>query len=310
MTVRIISGASGQVEFFVLLMMLFSSVILWFPVYESAGIMLGIYERLKIFIPITIVALFILIPVNVSDGTLSFLKKDLVMSDIDKLSISNVRPKSSRFFIHIGLEYVFTIWVCFMLYKEYDNIASMRLRYLASQGRRVDQFTVVVRNIPHSSGKSVSDSVDHFFKTNHPDHYLCHQRGFLGLCGSRVDSIEYYKQLIQNLDRREAMAKDLTEQAVEPNLNLKSYLGDAYLHPIFHSFEEAEEELVQVQVRVDKHQAHHSDHASPSDSGSEISSPSPSHNVPASQYQVEHNYNYQYESEHRTYYSYHYEGQP
>ncbi|KAK4741279.1 hypothetical protein SAY87_024867 [Trapa incisa] len=703
----------------------------------DSAVFLRIYTLgLKIFIPITIVALFILIPVNVSDGTLSFLKKDLVMSDIDKLSISNVRPNSSRFFIHIGLEYVFTIWVCFMLYKEYDNIASMRLRYLASQGRRVDQFTVVVRNIPHSSGKSVSDSVDHFFKTNHPDHYLCHQavydanrfaklvrqrerlqnwldyyqlkferhpekrptckRGFLGLCGIRVDSIEYYKQLIQNLDRRmslerekvinghesilpvafvsfnsrwgaavcaqtqqsknptlwltnwapeprdvywsnlaipfvsltirklvislsvfalvffymipiafvqslanleglervapflrsvielkfiksflqgflpglalkiflyilptvlmimskiegyismsvlerkaaakyyyfmlvnvflgsiiagtafeqlnsflhqsateiprtigvsipmkatffityimvdgwagiageilrlkslviyhlknmflvkterdrekamdpgsvdypetlpslqlyfllgivyavvtpillpfilvffafaylvyrhqvinvynqqyesvaafwphvhsriiasllisqllllgllstkkaanstpllvalpiltlafhkycknrfepafrkypleEAMAKDLTEQAVEPNLNLKSYLGDAYLHPIFHSFEEAEEELVQVQVRVDKHQAHHSDHASPSDSGSEISSPSPSHNVPASQYQVEHNYehnyNYQYESEHRTYYSYHYEGQP
>ncbi|XP_031393803.1 CSC1-like protein At1g32090 isoform X2 [Punica granatum] len=198
--------------------------------------------------PVTVVALLILIPVNVSDGTISFLKKDLVTSDIDKLSISNVRPQSSRFFIHIGLEYLFTIWTCFMLYKEYDNIASMRLRYLASQHRRVDQFTVVVRNVPHASGKSVSDSVDRFFQTNHPEHYLCHQavydakkfaklvrqrerlqnwldyyqlkferhpekrptskRGFLGLWGVRVDSIDYYKQQIKNLDRRMALERE------------------------------------------------------------------------------------------------------
>ena len=34
---------------------------------------------------------------------------------------------------------------------------------------------VVVRNVPYTSGRSVSDSIDHFFQTNHPDHYLCHQ---------------------------------------------------------------------------------------------------------------------------------------
>ena len=51
---------------------------------------------LKIFVPITILALLILIPVNVSSGTLFFLRKELVMSDIDKLSISNVRPQSIR----------------------------------------------------------------------------------------------------------------------------------------------------------------------------------------------------------------------
>lgn len=52
--------------------------------------------RLKIFFPITIVALLVLIPVNVSSGTLFFLRKELVVSDIDKLSISNVRPQSIR----------------------------------------------------------------------------------------------------------------------------------------------------------------------------------------------------------------------
>lgn len=49
------------------------------------------------------------------------------------------------------------------------------------------------------------------------------------------------------------MAKDIEERSSEPELNLKAYLADAYLHPIFQSFEEEEE---MVEVRVDKHQTH------------------------------------------------------
>ncbi|KAL5550871.1 hypothetical protein UlMin_001047 [Ulmus minor] len=209
----------------------------------DSAVFLRIYTLgLKIFVPITIIALLILIPVNVSSGTLFFLKRELVVSDIDKLSISNVRPKSIRFFVHIALEYLFTFWICYLLYKEYDNVATMRLNFLASQRRHAEQFTVVVRNVPHVSGRSFSDSLDHFFKTNHPDHYLCHQavynankfaklarkrerlqnwldynqlkferhpdkkptskRGCLGLWGEKVDSIEYYKKQIKDLDRR------------------------------------------------------------------------------------------------------------
>eukprot|EP00257_Ricinus_communis_P016805 XP_015575088.1 CSC1-like protein At1g32090 [Ricinus communis] len=214
----------------------------------DSAIFLRIYTLgLKIFIPITVLALLILIPVNVSSGTLFFLRKELVLSDIDKLSISNVRPKSIRFFVHIALQYLFTIWTCFLLYKEYDIVASMRLRFLASQGRHAEQFTVVVRNVPHVSGQSKSDTVEQFFKTNHPNTYLCHQAvynankfaklvrkrdrlrnwldynqlkferhpdkrptrkgGFLRLWGERVDSIDYYKQQIQELEKRMAMER-------------------------------------------------------------------------------------------------------
>ncbi|OMO87830.1 hypothetical protein CCACVL1_08742 [Corchorus capsularis] len=214
----------------------------------DSAVFLRIYTLgLKIFVPITVVALLILIPVNVSSGTLFFLKKELVVSDIDKLSISNVRPESIRFFVHIGLEYLFTFYICYMLYKEYDNIATMRLQFLASQRRRAEQFTVTVRNVPHISGRSISDSVDHFFKTNHPDHYLCHQAvynankfaklvrkrdrlqnwldynqlkferhpdkrptrktGFLGLWGEKVDSIDFYKQQIKEFDKQMALER-------------------------------------------------------------------------------------------------------
>lgn len=51
----------------------------------------------------------------------------------------------------------------------------------------------------------------------------------------------------------EAMEKDNMERASEPNLNLKTYLANAYLHPIFHLFEEEEKEET-VEVRIDKAQ--------------------------------------------------------
>lgn len=58
--------------------------------------LLFLYASFKIFGPIAVVALLVLIPVNVSGGTLFFLSKELVVSDIDKLSISNIRPKSIK----------------------------------------------------------------------------------------------------------------------------------------------------------------------------------------------------------------------
>ncbi|CAN0842995.1 CSC1-like protein At1g32090 [Linum grandiflorum] len=142
---------------------------------DSAAFLRIYILGLKIFVPVTILALLVLIPVNVSSGTLFFLRKELVVSDIDKLSISNVPPESNRFFVHIALMYSFSLWTCCMLYKEYDYVTSMRLRFLALQQRRAEHFTVVVRNIPHISGQSKSDTVEQFFQKNHPTTYLLQQ---------------------------------------------------------------------------------------------------------------------------------------
>ncbi|KAL5225429.1 hypothetical protein ABZP36_012068 [Zizania latifolia] len=214
---------------------------------HHAGLDSAVYLRiytlgLKIFLPIMILALLVLIPVNVSGGTLLNLRKEVVFSDIDKLSISNVSPGSNRFFIHLLMAYVFTFWTCFMLYKEYINVAFMRLHFLASQKRCADQFTVIVRNIPHVSSHSTSETVDEFFRRNHPDHYLGQQAvynanryaklvkqkerlqnwldyyqlkferhpekrpfgrtGCLGFCGREVDQIDYYRARISELDKK------------------------------------------------------------------------------------------------------------
>ncbi|KAK9699000.1 hypothetical protein RND81_08G146700 [Saponaria officinalis] len=209
----------------------------------DSAVFLRIYLLgLKIFVPVMLIALVVLVPVNVSGGTLFFLRKDLVTNNIDKLSISNVPPKSYRFFAHIGMQYLFTFWTCFLLYKEYSIVASMRLSFLASRQTRFEQYTVLVRNVPHASDHSISDSVDRFFKKNHRNTYLCQQAvynankfaklvrgrerirnwldyyqlklernpnkrptcktGFLGLWGTRVDAVDFYKEQLNHLDKK------------------------------------------------------------------------------------------------------------
>ncbi|KAK1277408.1 hypothetical protein QJS04_geneDACA003415 [Acorus gramineus] len=219
---------------------------------DHAGLDSAVYIRiyllgLKIFVPLTVFAFSILVPVNWTGGTLEHIK-DLTFSDIDKLSISNIASGSNRFWAHLVMAYAFSFWTCYVLYKEYKIIASMRLHFLASENRRPDQFTVVVRNVPPDPDESVSEHVEHFFCVNHPDHYLTHQvvynanklaklvdkkkgwqnwldyyqnkharnpakrpstkTGFLGLWGKSVDAIDYCAAEIEKLCKEEVIERE------------------------------------------------------------------------------------------------------
>ncbi|XP_008799225.1 calcium permeable stress-gated cation channel 1-like [Phoenix dactylifera] len=218
---------------------------------DHAGLDSAVYLRiyligLKIFVPIAILAFAVLVPVNWTNSTLENSK--VVYSDIDKLSISNIPNESQRFWAHLVMAYVFSFWTCYVLRKEYEIIASMRLHFLASEKRRPDQFTVLVRNVPPDPDESVSELVEHFFLVNHRDHYLTHQvvynanklaqlvkekkqmqnwldyyqlkydrnpskrptrkTGFLGLCGKKVDAIEFYTSEIERLSKEEATERE------------------------------------------------------------------------------------------------------
>ncbi|KAK3134672.1 hypothetical protein QOZ80_5BG0409270 [Eleusine coracana subsp. coracana] len=214
---------------------------------NHAGLDSVVYLRiyltgLKIFVPITILAFAVLVPVNWTNDALESMK--VVHSNIDNLSISNIPTGSKRFIAHLGMAYAITFWTCYVLKREYEIIANMRLCFLASEKRRPDQFTVLVRNIPPDPDESISELVEHFFLVNHPDHYLRHQvvynankladlvekkkkmrnwfdfyrykyernpserpttkTGFLGCFGSKVDAIDYYKSEIEKIGKEEA----------------------------------------------------------------------------------------------------------
>ncbi|KNA03663.1 hypothetical protein SOVF_207000 [Spinacia oleracea] len=221
---------------------------------EHAGLDSVVYLRiyligLKIFVPVAVLSMVVLFPVNYTNDTLVLSKA--VFSGIDKLSVSNIPLKSPRFWAHILVQYAVTFWSCYVLFKEYARVTAMRLQFMASERRRPDQFTVLARNIPPDADESISELVEHFFLVNHPDHYLTHQvvhnanklsdlveekkkkqnslvyyelkfsrnqnqrpttkTGFLGLCGQRVDAIEYYTAEIERLNKEIAEERERAE---------------------------------------------------------------------------------------------------
>lgn len=218
---------------------------------DHAGLDSAVYLRiyllgLKIFVPITCFAWAVLVPVNWTNSTLEIAK--VAFSNIDKLSIANIPLGSQRFWAHIIVAYVFTFWTCYVLQKEYEKVTSLRLQFLASEKRRPDQFTVLVRNVPPDPDESVSELVEHFFLVNHPDHYLTHQvvcnanklaklvkkkkklqnwlvyyqnkysrnqskrpvmkTGFLGLWGEKKDAIDFHTSEIERLSEEIAAERE------------------------------------------------------------------------------------------------------
>lgn len=218
---------------------------------DHAGLDSAVYLRiyltgLKIFVPIAFLAFTISVPVNWTNNTLEH--SNLTYSDLDKLSISNIPTGSCRFWTHMVMAYAFTFWTCYVLKTEYETVAKMRLHFLASEKRRPDQFTVLVRNVPPDPDESVSELVEHFFLVNHPNDYLTHQvvynanelsdlvnkkkkmknwldyyqikysrnqsrkpslkTGFLGLWGNRVDAIDHYTSEIERLSREISLERD------------------------------------------------------------------------------------------------------
>ncbi|XP_047329121.1 CSC1-like protein At4g02900 [Impatiens glandulifera] len=222
---------------------------------DHAGLDSAMYVRiyllgLKIFIPITALAFGVLIPINWTGKTLGNIKdiNHITFDKVDKLSISNVPSGSNRFWAHILMAYVFTGWTYYVLYNEYKIIANKRLHFLASEGRRPDHFTVLVRNVPPDPDESVSEHVEHFFCVNHRDQYLTHQivynanllasivekkkkllnwltyyqnkfernpstrptikTGVWGLCGTPVDAIDRYESELKCLSEEEDVERE------------------------------------------------------------------------------------------------------
>ncbi|KAG4192887.1 hypothetical protein ERO13_A07G186100v2 [Gossypium hirsutum] len=233
---------------------------------DHAGLDSAVYLRiyllgLKIFVPIAFLAFTIMVPVNWTNNTLEH--SGLTFSDIDKLSISNIPNGSLRFWTHLIMAYAFTFWTCYVLKREYEIVASMRLHFLASEQRRPDQFTVLVKNVPPDPDESISELVEHFFLVNHPEHYLSHQvvynanklselvnekkkiqnwldyyqnkyernpskrpllkMGFLGLWGESVDAVDFYTA------KTERLSRDISLEREKITSNPKSIMAAAFV---------------------------------------------------------------------------------
>ncbi|KAI3452270.1 hypothetical protein Pfo_008935 [Paulownia fortunei] len=192
---------------------------------------------LRVFRFAGIVGIFILLPFNYMGNQLNIDFTDLPNKSLETFSISNVDDGSNRLWIHFSAVYIFTAVVCYLLYFEYDYISSKRIAYFYSSKPQPNQFTVLVRSIPASSGRSFSESVESFFSEYYPSTYLSHsvvrrtrklkglineadkvykrlvhlksknypqqrfkRAGFMGLFGRRVDLLGHYEKKLEDME--------------------------------------------------------------------------------------------------------------
>ncbi|KAL3624156.1 CSC1-like protein hyp1 [Castilleja foliolosa] len=192
---------------------------------------------LRVFRFAVVVGIFILLPFNYMGNQLNIDFTDLPNKSLETFSISNVDDGSNRLWIHFSAVYIFTAVVCYLLYFEYDYIASKRMAYFYSSKPRPGQFTVLVRSIPVSPGQKFSESVESFFSKYYPSTYLSHsmvrrtsklkglinetdkvykrlvkvktkkhpqkkykRAGFLGLFGPRVDLQDHYEKKLEDME--------------------------------------------------------------------------------------------------------------
>ncbi|XP_043724297.1 CSC1-like protein HYP1 isoform X2 [Telopea speciosissima] len=222
---------------------------------------------LRVFSFAVIVGIGILLPVNYLGNQLSIDFSDLPNKSLDIFSISNVDNGSKRLWIHFSAVYVFTGVVCYLLYYEYKHISSKRITYFYASKPQPHQFTLLVRGIPLSAGKSFNDSVESFFTEFHPSTYLSHimvrqtnklqnlirdeqklykrlvnlksknpaqkkytRDGFLGLFGRRVDIVDHHEKKLEDLQenvRREQLGVSLTGEVPAAFVSFKSRYGSA-----------------------------------------------------------------------------------
>ncbi|KAH0911200.1 hypothetical protein HID58_034521 [Brassica napus] len=156
-------------------------------------------------------------------------------SQLDNLSMANITRKSSRLWAFLGAVYWISLVTYFMLWKAYKHVSTLRARALMSADTIPEQFAILVRDIPSPpNGQTHKEFIDSFFRDIYPETFYrslvvtenrkkklaraeaifaatsnrpTNKTGLLGLAGKKVDSIEYYTDLIN-----ESVAKLETEQ--------------------------------------------------------------------------------------------------
>ncbi|CAL0312224.1 unnamed protein product [Lupinus luteus] len=130
---------------------------------------------LKIFTFAGIIGILVLLPVNCwANQMQDFDLADFADNSLDVFTISNINSGSNWLWVHFFAVYIVTGFICLLLHHEYKYIASKRISHFYSSKPQPHQFTILVRSVPTSSGCSVSDSVESFFREFYPSTYLSH----------------------------------------------------------------------------------------------------------------------------------------
>jgi hypothetical protein len=127
-------------------------------VLEKAGMDAYFFLRflsmcLKIFTPMALLIMPILIPLNVKGGkgTNTIAGVTYNVTGLDTLAWSNVSPENTdRYWAHLCLAVLAIVWVCFNFHQELTHYISKQQAFLGSLGHRLkaSSTTVLIQDIP------------------------------------------------------------------------------------------------------------------------------------------------------------------
>lgn len=110
---------------------------------------------LKIFFPMALLAMPILIPLNVKDGKGTRIippgRDPYNITGLDTLAWSNVSPRNTdRYWAHLWVAIAVIIWICFVFHQELTHYIRKRHEYLSSSRHRLkaSSTTVLIMDIP------------------------------------------------------------------------------------------------------------------------------------------------------------------
>uniref|UniRef100_A0A2N9G9G5 CSC1/OSCA1-like 7TM region domain-containing protein n=1 Tax=Fagus sylvatica TaxID=28930 RepID=A0A2N9G9G5_FAGSY len=141
--------------------------------YDTAVYFVFLSTVLGILVLSGLVLLPVLLPVAATDdnGKSAATTSNGTFSDLEKLSMGNVKSKSPRLWAFLLALYWVSFVTYYLLWKAYKHVSGLRADALMSREVvRPEQFAILVRDIPPvPEGQTRKDQVDSYFKTIHPE---------------------------------------------------------------------------------------------------------------------------------------------
>lgn len=178
-----------------------------------------------------LVLLPILLPVAVTDhgknGRNGKTTSNGTFSDLDKLSMGNIREKSPRLWVFVFAVYWVSFVTYYLLWKAYNHVSNLRAAALMSPEVKAEQFAVLVRDIPAPpEGQTRKEQVDSYFKAIYPDTFY---RSMVVTDNKKVNKVwtelEGYKKKLAHAEAVYAESKGKGNSEGARPMNRTGFLG-------------------------------------------------------------------------------------
>ncbi|CAK7350162.1 unnamed protein product [Dovyalis caffra] len=117
-----------------------------------------------------LILLPVLLPIAATDVKLQTTKSNQTFSELEKLSMANIKDKSPRLWAFLIATYWVSFVTYFLLWKAYVHVSGLRANALMSPKLKPEQFAVLVRDIPPVPvGQTRKEQVDSYFQSIYPE---------------------------------------------------------------------------------------------------------------------------------------------